>query len=856
MGVNPTRRRVTRAFCLFLLATCSCSLLLFGQKVPACKGPAELERAISSHPSAGAYNALGAYFGQQRQFSCAVSAFESALRLEPKSWEAHYNLALTYLEKGSAEKAVRELRIALPLRSDTPLTNVALGTALRQLNQLDEAVAQFKTALTKEPQSVPALDGLTKTLIDQKRYAAAITYLQNAPSNEALQLNLAIAHSKSGNTAEALQILSRMVKEQPSSAQAHSNLGIVYTQQGRYREATDEFREALQLDPSDDVVRLSYVKALGVLAEFQLALPIIREYTARKPKEFEGLYLMGVIDRGAGNYAHAETVLRRAIALNPNHYDVRYNLGFVLARLGRPAEARRQLERALQLNPNSSEAQFQMAGVLRTLGEREKAQEELKVFEQRKQESVKQNVAATRANQANDALRAGDVQHAVELYREAIAQDPKNGRTYYDLALALDRLGDRNSERDALEKAVALDSTFAPPHNQLGFLSLEAGQAADAEQQFKAAIALDPQYAEAQNNLGVLYGQQGKNKAAEGLFRQATENNPQYAQAFVNLGLTLAGQSRFADADGVLQSALKIEPKNTKALTARAMVLTRLSRPSEAIENFREVVELDPTSAGAHLNLGIAMADQFNLEGALAQFSEAVRLDPNSSAPHYNKGRVLLDLQRNQEATPELEAAVRIDPNAADSLYLLGLIEKQSGNNDESIRLLERVVQLEPNNCDALYKLGQSLSRKGDNAGAIVRWRRVIEINPEYGEALYNLSRLLAASEPDEANRLQARFVSLQEKQHAMDRAQTLGNFALASAAAHDFPQAISQLKEGLQICGECTAGLLLHKNLGLIYCRSGDLKNGRAQLLEARKLAPDDPDIEQALRILEVAKP
>jgi len=286
------------------------------------------------------------------------------------------------------------------------------------------------------------------------------------------------------------------------------------------------------------------------------------------------------------------------------------------------------------------------------------------------------------------------------------------------------------------------------------------------------------------------------------------------------------------------------------------MVLTRLSRPSEAIENFREVVELDPTSAGAHLNLGIAMADQFNLEGALAQFSEAVRLDPNSSAPHYNKGRVLLDLQRNQEATPELEAAVRIDPNAADSLYLLGLIEKQSGNNDESIRLLERVVQLEPNNCDALYKLGQSLSRRGDNAGAIVRWRRVIEINPEYGEALYNLSRLLAASEPDEANRLQARFVSLQEKQHAMDRAQTLGNFALASAAAHDFPQAISQLKEGLQICGECTAGPLLHKNLGLIYCRSGDLKNGRAQLLEARKLAPDDPDIEQALRILEVAKP
>src|SRR5207248_8361463 len=50
-----------------------------------------------------------------------------------------------------------------------------------------------------------------------------------------------------------------------------------------------------------------------------------------------------------------------------------------------------------------------------------------------------------------------------------------------------------------------------------------------------------------------------------------------------------------------------------------------------------------------------------------------------------------------------------------------------------------------------------------------------------------------------------------------MDRAQTLGNFALASAAAHDWPEAISQLKQALQICGNCRALPLLHKDLGLI---------------------------------------
>jgi hypothetical protein len=39
-----------------------------------------------------------------------------------------------------------------------------------------------------------------------------------------------------------------------------------------------------------------------------------------------------------------------------------------------------------------------------------------------------------------------------------------------------------------------------------------------------------------------------------------------------------------------------------------------------------------------------------------------------------------------------------------------------------------------------------------------------------------------------------------------------------------------------------------------LIYCRSGDLKNGQAELLEAKKLAPDDPDIAAALQVLERA--
>jgi tetratricopeptide (TPR) repeat protein len=194
---------------------------------------------------------------------------------------------------------------------------------------------------------------------------------------------------------------------------------------------------------------------------------------------------------------------------------------------------------------------------------------------------------------------------------------------------------------------------------------------------------------------------------------------------------------------------------------------------------------------------------------------------------------------------------VRLDPNLADSWYLLGIIAKQAGETGQAIELFGKVVALDPKNADALYMLGQGLLRNGDRPGATQRWRRVIEINPDHGEALYNLSRLLAQTDPAEAKTLQSRFEALQAKRHVMDRAQTLGNFALASAAAHDWPQAIAQMKEGLTLCGDCSALPLLHKDLGLIYCRSGDLKNGLGELLEAQKLTPNDPGIAAALEVL-----
>jgi hypothetical protein len=73
----------------------------------------------------------------------------------------------------------------------------------------------------------------------------------------------------------------------------------------------------------------------------------------------------------------------------------------------------------------------------------------------------------------------------------------------------------------------------------------------------------------------------------------------------------------------------------------------------------------------------------------------------------------------------------------------------------------------------------------------------------------------------------------------------------LKDAAARNWPKAIEQMKAAVDRCGTCSARPQLHKDLGLVYCRAGNLEDGKRELLEAEKMLPGDPDIAKALEII-----
>jgi Tfp pilus assembly protein PilF len=133
-----------------------------------------------------------------------------------------------------------------------------------------------------------------------------------------------------------------------------------------------------------------------------------------------------------------------------------------------------------------------------------------------------------------------------------------------------------------------------------------------------------------------------------------------------------------------------------------------------------------------------------------------------------------------------------------------------------------------------------------------VAWKDALHSDPNHAQALYSLSRALAKTDPGEAAQYRARFTALQAQNGADERARTLSNFAIAAAQAGKWNEAVAQLNEAIQVCGNCPSSAILHKNLGLTECQAGRSEECEKELRSALQDLPSDPEILQALKVLE----
>jgi tetratricopeptide (TPR) repeat protein len=837
----------------------ACAFAASSQLPEECKPPAFGAQALRDHPSAKVYEETGAWFAEQGDLRCALAAFEEAVRLEPRSAQAHYDVGIIRARAQQLPAAVAEFRLALQYRPAMVMAHNSLASALLDMGKPAEAEAEFREALKLDSKSVVALDHLARQLASERRYAPATRYWKQAlalqPDSPEIVLSLGIAAYQSGDANESIRLLSELLKDHPDMKSAHLNLGNVYSHESRFREAAVEYTDVIRLDARDDAALLAKARALVAASAFQEARTSAEEYVGRKPSDPEGHLLLGSVEKGLSEYTLAEAELKSAAEQLPDDEEAQYQLGFVLARNRKPREALPYLEKAVALKSSDSQALSQLAAVLRELGDTARLREVENRIQANRLDELKIKQLAKKRELAGELLRARQPATAAAVYHQMLEIEPGNARTEYNLALALEAAHDPKGQREALERAIRLDAKMAPALGDLGRLYLAAGNNALAENRLRAAIAADPQLVSALGNLGIIHANKGDNEESEKLFRQAIEDDPSYEQGHVNLGLILARQQKFTEAEAEVDQAMKLAPEDPAALAAAGRVKARLGKSLEGVALLRKAIALAPQSATMHLDLGMVLAESYDLTGALAETGEAVRLVPGSALAHLNHGRVLFDLGRNGKAQADLEIASRIDPQMPEPYYFLAMIEKQAGHYQRAAALLQTVVKLQPHNATAWHLLGQSLENESQTQAAIAAWRKAVAIEPDYSQALWSLARALKPVVPDEAARFMARYTEVQKKRRIVDEAGTLGNDALASGTAHDWPEAIRQFQKAIEVCGACALKADLHKKLGLTDCQMGDLENGEKELRLARALKPADLGIEQALRRIVAAR-
>jgi Flp pilus assembly protein TadD len=159
--------------------------------------------------------------------------------------------------------AGRDLSVYLHQNSDQPGGALQQGVYAMSRNDVEGAVALFTKAVTWDPNSAPFRDSLAVALSRQGKTAAAVEQLQWAakldPQDAEYPYKLALAESELGHLDKTIEFLQQALKLNPRHPRAAYNLGLAYNQTNQPDKAIETLQQAEVNNPNDP--EISYALA-------------------------------------------------------------------------------------------------------------------------------------------------------------------------------------------------------------------------------------------------------------------------------------------------------------------------------------------------------------------------------------------------------------------------------------------------------------------------------------------------------------------------------------------------------------------------------------------------------------------
>ncbi|WP_237152750.1 tetratricopeptide repeat protein [Oryzibacter oryziterrae] len=230
-----------------------------------------------------------------------------------------------------------------------------------------------------------------------------------------------------------------------------------------------------------------------------------------------------------------------------------------------------------------------------------------------------------------------------------------------NLAVVLDRLGQREDSKRALTHALAINPRHAPSQLAMANREIAAGDAASALRRADQVMSDNPDFSTALSVRGAALLKLGETAKAELALRQAVHREPDNVRFLVQWGAILAQQEDHKAAAKAWDRALVADPRCADAYSNLGVDERNRGEVGVAFHFLRTAVKVDPNHAEAFSNLGITALEAGKEDEAIAAFRHAIELRPDYADAHMALGMALMNRGHYAEGLPHYEWRLRIE---------------------------------------------------------------------------------------------------------------------------------------------------------------------------------------------------
>ena len=756
------------------------------------------------------------------ELTAAVIEFKNAVKQEPLSAEAHFQLALALRRTVEVAAAEIELRKAASLGMNTLRVNTELAGVLTDLGRGQEAVELLTAATATEPEDVAALEsarGDALLTLGRKTEArkAFEGGLRARPDHGPAKLGLARVALAEGSKSEGEKSLDTALAAAPDLALGWLIKGNLLAGRNQLREAADAYGKAIALRPGELRAFNALVPTLVALGDitgatqrveqmrtvapmtpayhYLLALVLHRKgkfAQAREeinlvlkavPDDLRALMLAGTVELDMGNAASAEERFTRLVGHMREEPQARRLLAAAQLQRGHAAEASKTLAPLLASSSEDPATWMLMAQVQTALRQWPKAIDAL------------EKVVALNPRDALALARLGDLLHVTGRREEG---DRRLGE---GAALAPDSipvaevrirraLQDRAFDR-ARDIATALASRRADrpePPRLLAGVNLAAGDRAAARLALEAALKLDPDFAPATRDLVNLDLAEGRSAEARQRLEAALERNPRHEDsALLLLEVLRAARASREEVLRALDQAILGNASSPRLRVAKVDYLAGAGDRRAALEAAQAAHEALRDEPTVLLALARAQAASRQWEQAASSYGKLAAMAPDSDLPVRAQAGLQLQQGDAGRARDTLRRAINEHPERVPLHLALVATSLKSGDLNQAEKDARALREKWPDQGAGYAAVASVQAASGDQAGAERTLREGVARTGE-NDLVNRLLALLATRERLDAAEQEA---SAWVARHPADA--TVMSFMGSLRAAHgDHQQAVA----------------------------------------------------------------